>query len=87
MNGATPLQSFDPYTPPTFHVVSTGLNLPNVFTSETGAVTMSSFESMSTFLSEANWGIHGGSPADTCTNGGSGPAYVPISAAHLHRLP
>ena len=79
MNGDSELEPFDPYTPPKFSTASTGLSVPNVFTSETGCVTMSSFESMSAFLSTEHWGLHGGAPPDTCSNGGSGPAYVPVA--------
>lgn len=49
-------------------LLSSGLGLPSVFASETGAVSMSSFESMSPYLEEAHWGLHGGMPADPCTS-------------------
>eukprot|EP01051_Picozoa_sp_SAG22_P011376 SAG22_NODE_1086_length_5629_cov_2.137251_4_plen_540_part_00 len=48
---AQPLAQIQPAYP-------TGLGLPGYFVSETGATTMSSFESMSATLSEANWGLH-----------------------------
>lgn len=35
-------------------------------TSEFGASVFSSFESMSETLEEQDWGVHGGSPPDTC---------------------
>lgn len=37
---------------------ATGAVVPGYFVSETGATTMSSFESMSATLSEDNWGLH-----------------------------
>eukprot|EP00041_Stephanoeca_diplocostata_P030471 m.923001 g.923001 ORF g.923001 m.923001 type:complete len:903 (-) comp23763_c0_seq5:340-3048(-) len=46
---------------------TSGVGLPNVFTSEFGVTAMSSFESMSATLSPHHWGIHGGMPADNCT--------------------
>ena len=36
----------------------TGVSVPGYFVSESGATTMSSFESMSATLSESNWGLH-----------------------------
>lgn len=65
------LQSFDanipitlPSSPPT-----TGPGYPNVFASEFGCVTMSSFESMSATLSPQHWSVHGGEQADDCKGG------------------
>ena len=43
--------------------------MPTFFASEFGCVVMSSFESMSPTLDPAHWGLHGGSPPDTCTGG------------------
>jgi hypothetical protein len=43
-----------------------GLTKPSVFTSEFGAVVMSSFESMSETLSSEHWSLHGGSEPDEC---------------------
>ena len=43
-----------------------GLSQPSVFTSEFGAVVMSSFESMSPTLLPEHWSLHGGSPPDEC---------------------
>jgi beta-mannosidase len=43
-----------------------GLKYPSVFTSEFGAVTMSSFESMSPTLLPEHWSLHGGGPPDEC---------------------
>lgn len=48
---AQPLAEIQPAYP-------TGLGESGYFVSETGATTMSSFESMSATLSEANWGLH-----------------------------
>ncbi len=76
VNGVTQMELFDSLTPATFKQADTGLQLPSVFTSETGAVTMSSFESMSPFLDSKHYGIHGGMAPDSCTNGGSGPGCV-----------
>ena len=36
----------------------TGVTEPGYFVSESGATTMSSFESMSATLSKENWGLH-----------------------------
>ena len=37
---------------------ATGQGVPGYFVSESGATTMSSFESMSATLSQENWGLH-----------------------------
>ena len=66
-------QHYEPLTPALFTEVETGLSLPNVFTSETGSATMSSFESMSPFLESQLWGIHGGMRPDVCTTDNSSP--------------
>ena len=67
VNGVQAPSLFDPALPPQLVQQQTGLGLQNVFTSETGGVTMSSFESMAPFLKEEHWGIHGGLPADNCS--------------------
>jgi hypothetical protein len=64
--------TFNPLTPPPLTYADTGLELPSVFTSETGAATMSSFESMSPLLPLHSLGIHGGEAADSCTAGEDG---------------
>lgn len=44
-----------------------GVSQPNVFASEFGCVTMSSFESMSTTIASKHWSLHGGNvPEDNC---------------------
>ena len=51
---------------------ATGQAVPGYFVSESGATTMSSFESMSATLSQENWGMHvrpatSSLPAPFCT--------------------
>lgn len=48
---------------------ATGVHVPSLFVSEFGATAMSSFESMSPTLAPVHWGLHGGAPADNCTDG------------------
>ena len=48
----------------------TGPTLPNVFASEFGAISMSSFESMAPTLAPGHWGLHAGQPDDVCTRQG-----------------
>jgi hypothetical protein len=54
---------FDPNVPPTLPVPGSqgtfGTTAPGLFTSEFGATSFSSFESMSATLSPSNWGAHG----------------------------
>ena len=50
---------YETRTPFHFKKAHTGLSYPNQFVSEFGASVFSSFESMSTVLSEGNWGLHG----------------------------
>ena len=57
------------------HTGPTGITFANVFASEFGANVFSSFESMSPTLDATHWGIHGGSPADACTNGTDNPMH------------
>jgi beta-mannosidase len=45
---------------------STGVREPNTFTSEFGATSYSSFESMSAYMYVEDWGIHGSTAPDTC---------------------
>lgn len=45
-----------------------GPQFKSTFISEFGVSTMSSFESMSAFLDEDHWGIHGGAAPDRCTH-------------------
>ena len=57
-------------TPPTFDSSSRiGLQYNHTFTSEFGAVTWSSFESLSATFAPQHWSLHGGSPPDNCTYG------------------
>ncbi len=79
VNGPANVQLFQPYTPPTFSQVATGLQLPSLFTSETGASVWSSFESMSATLSPEFWGLHGGTAPDVCNNS-EWPSYVCVPA-------
>ena len=44
-----------------------GVGHANVFASEFGCVTMSSFESMSATLRPEHWSLHGGGEADACS--------------------
>jgi len=67
VNGQQSPSLFPSAIPPSFSPSATGLSLPSVFTSETGGVSMSSFESMAPFLDPKHWGIHGGMPQDNCT--------------------
>eukprot|EP01052_Picozoa_sp_SAG31_P011930 SAG31_NODE_687_length_12813_cov_2.597216_12_plen_304_part_00 len=53
-----PLKLFEPETPPMFSVGATGIEQPGTFTSEFGAVTMSSFESLSATLKPEHWSLH-----------------------------
>ena len=45
---------------------NTSVLLPSVFGSEFGTVVMSSFESMSAYLKQNHWGLHGGAPDERC---------------------
>lgn len=45
----------------------TGLEYPNVFASEFGVSSFSSFESMAPTLAPAHWAVHGGAPPDVCS--------------------
>ena len=53
-----PIKLFEPATPPTFSVSQTGMAQPGTFNSEFGAVTMSSFESLSATLKPEHWSLH-----------------------------
>ena len=53
-----PIKLFEPATPPTFSVSRTGMAQPGTFNSEFGAVTMSSFESLSATLKPEHWNLH-----------------------------
>ena len=61
-----PAVLFDSNIPTTLTVKPTGPQLANIFASEFGCVTMSSFESMSAKLSPDHWSLHGGTAPDTC---------------------
>ena len=71
VNGADDLQPVDPLIPLALSIdnESIGLGKPSIFASEFGCVTMSSFESMSATLDPRHWGLHGGAPPDTCSDG------------------
>ena len=68
VNGNTALELFDANIPIKISKTVTGPQFPNVFASEFGCVTMSSFESMAPTLKPEHWGLHGGMPWDTCTS-------------------
>ena len=69
--GGPPARAFDPQLPPTLAPTNTayGPAAPGVFTSEFGVGQPASFEIMAPTLSPHAWGMHGGSPADSCTAG------------------
>ena len=69
VNGGATLDPFSPNIPITLAPTLTGPQYANVFASEFGCVTMSSFESMSPTLAPEHWGIHGGALPDTCKGG------------------
>lgn len=46
-----------------------GAAVPGLFTAEFGASVWSSFESTAGTVAPEHWGLHGGAPADNCTNG------------------
>ena len=63
-----PLDSDLPVTLSSNKNIQMGISEKNVFASEFGCVTMSSFESMSPTLDPLHWSLHGGDvPADTCS--------------------
>ena len=55
--------------PPVFKAAPTGTSVKNVFASEFGGVTMTSFESIAPTLDSAHWAMHGAMAAGTCTDG------------------
>jgi hypothetical protein len=57
-----------------------GVAFKNVYASEFGTGGSSSFESMSGALSPQHWGLHGGMPADNCTDNGNGQTDQPMEA-------
>ena len=69
MNGVgNSLNLFDPMSPPHFDPSTPiGLQYNHTFTSEFGAVTWSSFESVSATFDPSHWSLHGGSAADNCS--------------------
>lgn len=69
VNGGGKLQPFDPKLPISVKATGTGVNYTNVFASEFGCVSMSSFESMSPTLSPQHWALHAGQPDDDCNGG------------------
>ncbi|CAE7407283.1 MANBA [Symbiodinium natans] len=66
MNGEIKMYPFKANIPIKVSTESTGLDHPNIFASEFGAVVMSSFESMAPTLAPEHWGLHGGQQSDTC---------------------
>eukprot|EP00041_Stephanoeca_diplocostata_P032285 m.1031147 g.1031147 ORF g.1031147 m.1031147 type:complete len:1000 (-) comp24121_c0_seq1:1760-4759(-) len=66
VNGGNTLESFDANIPINIKSGQTGPQYENVFASEFGSSVYSSFESMSTTLDKAHWGVHAGMPGDTC---------------------
>ena len=71
VNGADELQPVDPLIPLKLSVDEDdiGLGKPSVFVSEFGCIVWSSFESMAPTVDSDHWGLHGGAPKDTCTDG------------------
>jgi len=71
VNGADALQPIHPDIPITLAPDPSvmGIASRNVYASEFGCVTMSSFESISATLKPSHWGIHGGEPPDDCSDG------------------
>ena len=66
VNGPNSLVLFPSNLPITVTPTDTGPQHKNIFASEFGCVTFSSFESMSATLDEAHWSLHGGAPPDKC---------------------
>ena len=64
--GVNGINAHFPYsnTPPKLKEGDVGFEYPNVFASEFGCTTMSSFESMTGTITE--WSLHGGSEPDSC---------------------
>ena len=63
------LNLFDPMTPSHFDPSAPiGMQYNHTFTSEFGAVTWSSFESLSPTFHPSHWSLHGGSAPDNCTD-------------------
>lgn len=57
-----------PALPPSlFPSYTIGVQESGTYASEFGCVAFSSFESMAGTLAQEHWGMHGGTPADTCT--------------------
>ena len=70
--GPYPIQTFHStcrsFFPTPATVARTGVGEMNIYASEFGTTGSSSFESMSATLSPQHWGVHGGMPADACSN-------------------
>ena len=86
VNGAAKLQLFDANLPIKVTAAPTGVDVPNVFASEFGAVVMSSFESMSPTLLPYHWSLHASQPPDTC-GGGFGKTCVGPNAMAERNYP
>ena len=71
VNGADELQPVPPLIPLKLSIDegNTGLGNPSIFASEFGCIAWSSFESMAPTVDSHHWGLHGGAPPDTCTDG------------------
>jgi beta-mannosidase len=67
-NGNGQLVLFDANLPITVTLQPTGIGLPNVFASEFGCVSPSSFEAMSATLTPQHWAMHAGQPDDSCSD-------------------
>jgi len=70
VNGNDDPSPFASMLPPSFKGYNSSIFLQSKFTSETGGVGMSSFESMSPLLLPDHWGLHGGMPPDECLDRG-----------------
>jgi beta-mannosidase len=67
VNGWSDWSSNETLIPPVFYdPQNDGPMYNNVFVSEFGATTYSSFESMSATLPESSWSLHGGTAPDSC---------------------
>ena len=66
VNGDAVERPFPANIPITVADEPTGPAVANVFASEFGSVSMSSFESMAPTLAPEHWALHAGQPSDTC---------------------
>jgi len=68
VNGFTYYDAVDPMLPAPLTEGAAGLDAPNVYASEFGVVSWSSYESLAPTLSPQYHSFHGGQPADVCQN-------------------